>query len=88
MKPQSVADIEGPWRDQEFESSLIARCRLYWSVPVEQLPNEALATYLRQKIGLFVVIPEAQRRVETGFDDGSEMYDGELAEALKSCSDG
>jgi transposase len=88
MEPKCVADVEGPWRDPQFESGLIAQCRRYWSIPVELLPNQALATYLRQKLGLAVVMPEAQRRVESGVDDDSELYDGELAEALKACADG
>ena len=81
---RTVEDVEGPWRDPNFESGLIQRCRQYWSVPVERLPNEALATFLRQKLGLAVVVPEAKRRVESSFDDDSELYDGELANALQS----
>ncbi|MEX0612556.1 MAG: hypothetical protein WD738_15305 [Pirellulales bacterium] len=81
--PRTVEDVEGPWRDPNFESSLIHRCRQYWSVPVDQLPNDALATYLRQRIAPAIIVPEAKKRVESGFDDGSEMYEGELANALQ-----
>lgn len=80
--PQTVEDAEGPWRDPNFESGLIRRCRQYWSVLVGQLPNEAIATYLRQEIALALLIPEAKRRLEKGFDDDSELYVGELANAL------
>ena len=80
---KSVADVEGPWVGQAFASGLIERCRRGWEVPVGELSNEMLATYLRQRIGLAVVVPEARRRVGEGYDDGSEMYEGELGEALK-----
>jgi transposase len=81
--PRSVEDVAGPWVEPTFESGLIQRCRRYWAVPVEELPNEALATYLRQGIALGLIAPEAKKRVQSGFKDGSEMYDGELAEALR-----
>jgi hypothetical protein len=79
---RSVADIEGPWVEPEFESGLIARCRQDWTTPVSRLSNQVLATFIRQEIGLPIVIPEAQRRVDAGFNDDSELYDGELAAAL------
>jgi hypothetical protein len=82
---RSIADVEGPWVDPEFESGLIARCRQNWTIPVSQLSNQVLATFIRQEIGLPIVIPEAQRRVDAGFYDDSELYDGELAAALGQC---
>jgi hypothetical protein len=85
--PRTVEDVEGPWCHANFESGLIQRCQKYWSVPIEQLPNEALATYLRQRIALALILPEARRRVAFGFDDDSEMYDGELANALQSVTE-
>ena len=50
--------------------------------PVGKLSNEALATFLRQRIALELIVSEAQKRVQSGFDDNSEMYDGELSDAL------
>jgi hypothetical protein len=79
---QSVADVDGPWVDQEFDSGLIARCKRFWSVPVADLPNAMLATYIRQRCGLSLVVPEARRRLECQINDDSETYEGELAEAL------
>jgi len=87
MKSLSVADVEGPWVDPDFDSGLIERCRRYWNVPVPELPNEILATYLRQRIAFQLVMPEARKRLEAGFDDDSEIYDGELAQALKAADD-
>ncbi len=83
MKPRSVADVVGPWVDPDFDSGLIERCKRYWGVPVPELPNGMLATYLRQRIALQIIIPEARKRVETGIHDDSELYDGELAEAFR-----
>jgi len=38
-----------------------------------------LATFLRQDIATECVLEEATARMEVGFDDDSEMSDGELA---------
>ena len=81
-KGQSVADVEGPWVDPEFDSGLIASLRRDWTIPVNELTNGALARFIRQRIALQLVVPEARKRIEARFDDDSELYDGELAEAL------
>ena len=89
MRPDgslSIADVEGPWVEQKFESGLIDRCRSGWNTPVAKLPNELLATYLRQKIALRLVVPEARRRIAENFVDGTELYEEELAEAIKSAT--
>ena len=87
MNSKSVADVDGPWGEPNFESGLIERCKRYWSVPVTELPNEMLATYLGQRIALQLIIPEARKRLEAGIDDDSEMYEGQLAEALQRACD-
>jgi hypothetical protein len=87
MKLSCVADIEGSWVDPHFDSGLIERCKRYWSVPVTELPNEMPATYLRQRIALQLIIPEARKRLEAGVDDDSELYDGELAQAFEKACD-
>jgi hypothetical protein len=81
--PRTVEDVVGPWTDPDFQSSLIERCRHNWCVQVAQLSNEALATFLRQRIAIGLIAAEAVRRLAAGTDDGSEMYEGELAEALR-----
>ena len=83
MNSRCVADIEGRWVEPDWDSGLIARCREYWNVPVTDLPNGILATYLRQSIALPLLIPEGRKRIAAGFDDGSEMFDGELQETLQ-----
>jgi hypothetical protein len=82
MKSLSVSDVLGPWKDPDFNSGLIERCKNNWCVPVSDLTNQVLATYLRQDIAVEIMIPEARKRVEVGIDDDSELYDGELSEAL------
>jgi hypothetical protein len=82
MKSPCVADADGPWIDPKVETDLTDRCKAAWHVPVSQLPNAMLATFLRQRIGLQVVVPEAQKRVRAGFTDETELYDEELSEAL------
>lgn len=86
MEPRSVADIEGAWIDPEFESSLIQRCRENWAIPVSDLSNYALATFIRQRLGLKLVAPEARRRIELQFSDDSELYDEELSDAIAELS--
>ncbi len=63
MEERSVADIEGPWMDPDFESSLIDRCRRNWTTPVRALSNSALATIVRQAVALQLVVPEARHEL-------------------------
>ena len=82
----SVADVEGPWVEPGFESSLIQRCRANWNVPVDELSNHVLSTFIRQRRGLSLVLPEARRRLARGFIDGSELHDEEMAVAVADCT--
>jgi hypothetical protein len=82
----TVADVEGPWVDPNFESGLIERCKRGWNTPIGELTNELLATYLRQKIALRLVVPEARERIAQGSIDGTELYDEVLANALRSAA--
>ena len=81
--PRTVEDVAGPWQEPEFDSGLIHRCRDNWRVPVTDLSNAVLATFLRQGIALAIVAPEAERRITANIHDDSELYDDELASALK-----
>jgi hypothetical protein len=83
MESRSVADIEGSWVEPSFDSSLIQRCRKNWSIPVVELSNYVLSTFLRQKLALEIVIPEGQRRLQANFVDDTELYDDELANAVQ-----
>ncbi|WP_141753251.1 hypothetical protein [Duganella sp. HH101] len=82
MEKRTVADIVGPWVEPAFNSSLIERCRDNWSAPVGEITNYVLATFIRQKIALGLVVPEAQRRIASGFTDETEILEDELALAI------
>lgn len=85
-EPTTVAEVEGPWVDPNFDSGLIERCKRGWNTPVGELTNELLATYLRQKIALSLVVPEARRRIAAKLVDDTELYDEELENALKAAT--
>ena len=87
MSKQSVSDIEGDWIEPELNSSLIERCRDNWSKPISQVSNYVLATFIRQKFALPLVIPEAKKRIESGYIDGSELYDEELEVAINGVTE-
>jgi hypothetical protein len=79
----SFADLIGPWVDPDFESSLILRCKAAWNKPLGQLTSRELATFLQQRIATKHVLPIAKARVESQVDDGTEIFDGELKEAVE-----
>jgi len=75
--------LKGPGVDPGFESGLINRVRRSWDKPMKELTNEELATFLRQKIAVDHILPIAKERIETNYDDDSELYEGELLAAVK-----
>jgi hypothetical protein len=87
MTARCVADVEGPWVEPDFDSSLIERCRSNWSVPMSEISNYTLATFIRQRRALSLVVPEARRRLADGFVDETELYDEELAGAVAEAPD-
>lgn len=82
----SVAEILGPWVEPDSDSGLIARCRAAWNKPLRDLSREELATLLRQRFAVERLIPVARKRLEDGIDDDTEMFDGELQEAIEYAS--
>jgi len=80
---RSVADILGPWKESDWDSSLADRCRRAWNKPLRDLSREELATLIRQRIAMEHVLPVAREKLQTAVDDGSEMFEGELAEAIE-----
>ncbi|MGC4004260.1 MAG: hypothetical protein QM811_14545 [Pirellulales bacterium] len=83
---RSIADLEGPWLETDFNSGLIERCKRGWYTPIKELSNELLATYLRQEVALELILPEARIRIESGFIDETESYEDELRNAFDSAS--
>jgi hypothetical protein len=79
----SIADILGPWVEPDWDSGLIARCRNAWSKPLRDLSREELATLLRQRFAIEHLLPIAKKRLADGDDDDTEIFDGELAEAIE-----
>jgi hypothetical protein len=79
-----AADIHGSWADPGRQSALIERVRQYWYIPIADLPDAALALFLRQRIAVGPVLAEARRRLDAGRSDDSELYDGELAAAVEA----
>jgi hypothetical protein len=82
----SIADILGPWVEADWDSGLIDRCRRAWNRPLRDLSREELATLLRQRIAVEHVLPVAREIVQSGVDDDTEMYEGELAAAIEDAS--
>jgi hypothetical protein len=81
----SIADILGPWSEPNWDSGLIARCREAWNKPVRDLSREELATLLRQRFAIEHLLPIARKKLQEE-DDNTEMFDGELAEAIEYAS--
>jgi hypothetical protein len=82
----SIADILGPWVEPDWDSSLIERCRNAWNKPLRELTNQDLATLLRQRFAVQHILPIANKRVMDGFDDDTEIDDGELERAIEYAS--
>jgi hypothetical protein len=79
----TAADIHGPWVDPGWESGLVVRVRRFWYIHIADLPDAGLALFLRQQIAVGPALAEARRRLAAGRPDDSELYDGELAAAVK-----
>ena len=82
----SLSDLIGPWIDSDWNTGLIERCKNTWSKPLRDLSREELATLLRQRIAVEHLLPIATKRLEDGIDDETEMFDGELQEAIEYAS--
>jgi hypothetical protein len=80
----TAADIEGAWVDPDWQSGLVDRLREFWRVPIAELPDAGLALFLRQRVAVGPVLAEAHRRLALGRPDDSELYDGELADAVEA----
>ena len=82
----SVADILGPWVEPDWDSGLITRCREAWNKPLRDLSREELASLLRQRCAVEHLLPVAKRRLADSIDDDTEMFHGELQEAIDYAS--
>jgi len=50
--------------------------------PLSDLSNAELATLLRQRIAREHLVPLAEQRIVCGFNDETEMYEGQLEAAI------
>lgn len=82
----SLADLVGAWVDLDLESSLVLRCKAAWGKPLGQLTNRELATFLQQRIATKNILPMAKARLESKTVDGTEIYEGELKEAVEKAA--
>ena len=82
---KSLADLLGPWVDPNWDSGLVHRCREAWTKPLAALSRAELATLLRQRFAVNHLLPFAKDRMQRA-DDGTELYDGELQEAIDYAS--
>lgn len=78
----TLAQLLGPWQQPNFESGLIARCRNAWDKPLDSFSNLELVICLQQDLAVDHVIPVAKKRLQDAVDDDSEMFEGQLAEAV------
>ncbi len=80
--PLTLAKILGPWQQPDYESGLIGRCRNAWEKPLESLSNYELVTCLQQNLAVAHILPVAKKRLSVRFDDDTELFDGQLGEAI------
>ncbi|HVU16113.1 MAG TPA: contact-dependent growth inhibition system immunity protein [Candidatus Didemnitutus sp.] len=79
---QTLAQILGPWQQPEVDTSLITRCRNAWNKPIDQFTDLELVTCLQQDLAIGYVLPIAKNRLQNSAPDNSEMFEGQLAEAV------
>jgi hypothetical protein len=82
---KSLADLLGNWIQPDWDSGLIKRCRIAWTKPLRELSREELATLLRQRVAVEHLLPLARERLRSG-DDDSELFAGELEQAIEHAS--
>jgi hypothetical protein len=79
---RTLAEVLGPWQQPDWESSLIERCRLAWSVPFRDLADAQLAMLLDQRFAVGYLLPIARERLKRGTSNDTELYDGQLQSAV------
>lgn len=79
----SVGAVMGPWQG-DSPTGLMQRCRDYWEVPLCDLPDIMVATFLHQNIAVPQMCEEAELRLKHKEPDDTEYFEGQLSEALLS----
>jgi hypothetical protein len=63
-------------------TTLQQRCQDAWDTPFNELSDLMVATFLNQRIAVPQVLAEALRRLISEPRDGTDYFDGQLAEAV------
>ncbi|AIN58954.1 hypothetical protein [Pseudomonas soli] len=79
----TVSSLIGPWKDAA-STTLLQRCRDAWDTPFEALSDLLVATFLSQRIAVPQLLVEARRRLDAEPRDGTEYFEGQLAEAVSA----
>ncbi|WP_130430373.1 hypothetical protein [Rivibacter subsaxonicus] len=79
---KTVADIAGPWIG-EASTGLLERCKVHWNVPIAQLSDLMIATFLSQGVATDEMLGEAKYRLASRPRDDTEHFDGQLEEAVR-----
>ena len=77
----SVSSIIGPW-EGDAATGLMRRCRDSWQVPLCELSDLMVATYISQQIAEVKMCEEAEFRLKNKERDDTEYFDGQLQESL------
>lgn len=81
MKSKSVSTIVGPWQG-DASAGLMQRCRDSWEMPLSELSDLMMATFLNQQVAVVEMLKEAESRLKRTERDDSEYFEGQLLEAL------
>jgi hypothetical protein len=76
----TVLKIVGPWSG-DATTSLMQRCKYAWNVPLTELSDHMVATFLEQLIAVPEVLAQAERRLASEERDETEYFEGQLKEA-------
>ena len=81
MKSKSVSTIVGPWQG-EASTGLMQRCRDSWEMPLSELSDLMVATFLNQQVAVVEMLKEAESRLKRIERDDSEYFESQLLESL------
>ena len=60
----------------------MSRCRDSWEMPLSELSDLMVATFLNQHVAVVEMLKEAESRLKRTDRDDSEYFEGQLLEAL------
>lgn len=81
----SVHAVIGDWQG-DATSGLMQRCRDNWDIPICDLTDLMVATFLNQQVAETQMREEAEFRLKNRERDDTENFDGQLVEALANAT--